>query len=102
MSTRRQIRTFAAKEGITLNEAGKQMIKQVIGQANHSNVKMIVGDDKVRAQKCAQAIGEAIKQLEQQFDCVFTPCIQVTPDGNMGSFLVRPKPRGGPNNGGKG
>ena len=100
MPTRRQIRTLSRKEGITLNEAGKKMVKEVIDKANRSGVvPIIIGDDKLRAEQCAHAIGQAIKRLEAEFDCVFMPCIQSTPDGNLGSFLVKAKPRRGSNHG---
>ena len=85
-----------------MNEAGKKMVKDAIDiQANRHSGVMIIGNDEQRAKQCAQAIGKAIKHLEDKYNCVFQPCVQVTPDGNIGSFLVHPKkPRGGPNNGG--
>ena len=57
------------------------------------NHKMIVGDDKERANQC----GDAVKMALDRYDCDLIPQIVLTPGNVSGAFIIKAKPRGEPN-----
>ena len=58
-------------------------------QFNPNTLKLIEGDDKIRAKKCLQKINNALTQ----YDCEVHPTVLMTPIGNEFAWSVFPKPR---------
>ena len=59
---------------------------KIIGSGN---LKLIEGNDKVRAQRCMQNV----QVILEQHDCELHPMVTLTPMGNEYGFKVVPKPR---------
>ena len=59
---------------------------KIIGSGN---LKLIEGNDKVRAQRCMQNV----QVILDQHDCELHPLVTITPTGNEYGFRVFPKPR---------
>jgi hypothetical protein len=60
------------------------------GLIQTGNLKMIEGDDKVRAERCLQNI----KVILEQYDCDIHPVVTLTPRGNSFGFNIVAQPRG--------
>jgi len=56
-------------------------------------LKMIEGNDQIRAQRCLQNIQVVL----EQYDCELHPTVTITPMGNQFGFKVVAKPRGASN-----
>lgn len=70
---------------------GEMMAPRIV---TSGGLKMIEGDDKIRAKRCMQNI----QIILDQHDCELHPVVTITPMGNQFGFKVIAKPRiGGPN-----
>jgi len=52
-------------------------------------VKMVEGDDKIRAKKCLAEIREIL----MQYDCILVPEMRLLPGAVEGNVKIVPKPR---------
>ena len=59
------------------------------GLVHSGPLKMIEGDDRVRAEKCLQNIQVVL----ESYDCELHPVVTITPRGNQFGFNVAAKPR---------
>ena len=59
-------------------------------------VKMIEGDDQIRARKCMAEIQETL----MRYDCVLIPTLTLTPGSVNGNVAIIAKPRAKNGNGG--
>jgi len=59
------------------------------GLVHSGPLKMIEGNDRVRAEKCLQNI----QVILEQYDCELHPVVTITPMGNQFGFNVTAKPR---------
>jgi len=59
------------------------------GLIKTGNLKMIEGDDKVRAERCLQNV----KVILEQYDCELHPVVTLTPRGNKFGFNIVALPR---------
>jgi len=66
--------------------------KQMKNLLDKTNVKMIGGNDKQRAERCLQNINQVL----EMYDCELHPIVTVTPMGNNFGYNIVPKKRQSP------